>query len=309
MTKSPTLKLIQLAGCLLSLLFYLSACSIVGGGAQEATPTPMPTSSVPDMEVITPQACLVAEQRMIRVEEPQGDLISWSPEGDSVAYIASTTGSSWNVGELSLLSAPKFDSPIRLATGAAGELTWAPDASAIAYLGLRRSDNLYTIGLAYPNGRTSQDLFPDEAARTDDYSSQKAVLEWLDSNQLRVLVSCGTDCMQTLDIAVLTGLTRIVADPIQRTWDMWSVHTYLPSPIPPEYTELSGLLNWSWDEQRVAYIDQAGNAWVINTNDGKLYPLDIGQYGTATETDWSFDNQYLAVQVDQQIMIFSFNCP
>ncbi|HSB65107.1 MAG TPA: hypothetical protein VLD65_00930, partial [Anaerolineales bacterium] len=128
----------------------------------EATITPMPTSSIPDMQVIPTEACLVAEQEMIRVENPQGDLISWSPVDDTVAYIASTPGSSWNVGELNIASAPLFVSPARLANQVAGELTWAPDASSIAYLGLRRSDNLYTIGLAYPDGRVSRDLFPDE---------------------------------------------------------------------------------------------------------------------------------------------------
>ncbi len=307
--KLPSARSIKLLGGILGLLFSFSACTILGGGTQDPTPTPMPTSSVPDKEVIAAQACLVAQQRMIRVDEPQGDLIAWSPIDNTVAYIAATTGSSWNIGELSLLSAAKFDPPIRLATGVAGELTWSPDASAIAYLGLRRSDNLYTIGLAYPNGRISQDLFPDETARTDDYSSQKAILEWMDSNRLRVLVSCGTDCMQTLDLAVQTGLSSIVADPIQRTWDMWSVQNYHPSNLPSEYAALSGQLNWSWDEQHIAYIDKAGNTWVINVNDGNLYSLDIGQYGTATETDWSFDNQYLAVHVDQQLMIFSFNCP
>ncbi len=308
MTQLPPLRMIKLAGCLLCLLFSISACTVFGGGAQDATATPLPTSSVPDMQVIPPQACLVAEQTMIRVEEPQGDLISWSPEDDKVAYIAATKGSSWNVGELNLLSAPEFDTPVRLATGVAGELTWSPDASAIAYLGLRRSDNLYTIGLAYPNGHTSQDLFPDEAARTDDYSSQKSILEWMDSSRLRIMVSCGNDCMQTLDMTVQGGLSRVVGDPIQRFWDIWSVRTYHPSIIPQAYTDLSGQLNWSWDDQRIAYIDKAGNAWVISADSDSLYPLDIGQYGTATETDWSPDNKYLAVQVDQKLKIFSFKC-
>jgi hypothetical protein len=251
----------------------------------------------------------VAEQGMIRVDHPQGDLIAWSPTADMVAYIASTQGSSWNVGELNILSALKFDTPIRLATQAAGELSWAPDASAIAYLGLRRADNLYTIGLAYPNGRTSKDLVPGEAAKTDDYSSQKSILEWLNPGRLRVLVSCGVNCLQMLDYGVLSGLSTPFGDPIERYWDMWSVHTFHPDVLTLEISKLSGQLNWSPDENRIAYIDENGNAWVIMADAGSLYPLDIGQYGTATETDWSYDNQYLAVQADQNLMIFSFQCP
>jgi hypothetical protein len=261
------------------------------------------------MQVISPQACQVAEQRMIRVEEPQGDLISWSPTADTVAFIAATQGSSWNVGELNLLSPPGFDTPVRLATGVAGDLTWAPDASTIAYLGLRRSDNLYTIGLAYPTGRASQDLFPDEAAQTDDYSSQKSILDWIDSARLRVLVSCGINCMQTVVLDVQSGLSSQVGDPIQRSWDTWSVHTNQPASIPTEYANLPGQLNWAPDNQHIAYIDGAGNVWVVNAGSGSLYPLEIGQYGTATETDWSSDSQYLAVQVDQYLKIFSFKCP
>jgi hypothetical protein len=308
MMKVPRKSWAMMAGCFVFLLFAISACSILGSGDQQPTPTAMPTSSVSDMQVISPQACLVIEHGMINVDEPQGNLISWSPDADTLAYIASTTASSWNVGELSLLSAPDFDSPQALASGAAGELLWSPDGSKIAYLGLRRSDNLYTVSLVSPTGGTIYDLFPGETARTDDYSSQKSILQWLDDDQLRIMVSCGLDCMQTIDISVASGNSSLVGDPIQRTWGMWSAQTHHPSSIPEEFTNLPGQLNWSWDEQHIAYIDERDNAWVINTNNSTLYPLDTGQYGMAIETDWSYDDQYLAVQVDRSLKIFSFNC-
>jgi hypothetical protein len=301
--------LIRLAVFLAGISLGLAACTVVGGPGDEATATLEPTASIAGLPVVPSQACQVAEQAMIRVENPQGNLIAWSPVADTIAYIASTQGSSWNVGELNILSAPKFDTPDRLATQVAGELTWAPDASSLAYLGLRRSDNLYTIGLAYPNGRASIDLFPGEAARTDNYSSEKSILEWRSAGQLRVLISCGINCLQTLDIGVLSGLSTKVGDPIERPWDMWAPHTYHPSPIPTQYSGLTGQLNWSWDNQRIAYIDNNANAWVINLASGTLFSLDIGQYASATETDWSFDNQYLAVQVDQYLRVYSFNCP
>ncbi len=246
---------------------------------------------------------------MIRVQHPQGDLISWSPLTDSVAYIASTLGSSWNVGELNLLSAPKFDSPDRLATQAAGELTWSPDGSSIAYLGLRLSDNLYTIGLAFPDGRVSRDLFPGEAARTDNYASQKAILEWLDSDRLRVLTSCGINCLQGLDITTSAGLSSPTADTIQQPWDMWAAHTNHPPQIPSDYADLPGQLNWSPDFRQIAYIDERGGLWIIDDEGASSYPVDIGAYATATETDWSFDGHYLAAHVDQNLKIFTFDCP
>jgi hypothetical protein len=261
------------------------------------------------LQVIPGTACMVAEQVMIMVENPQGDLISWSPVDNTVAYIASTADASWNVGELNSLTAPQFNNPTRLANQVAGELTWAPDASSIAYLGLRRSDNLYTICLAYPDGRASRDLFPDEAARSDAYSSQKSILEWINPAVLRVFVSCGLNCLQTEDIGLLSGLASKVGDPVERNWDLFAPHTNHPSIIPKAYANLSGQLNWSWDNRHIAYIDDHGNAWVINIDSETIYPLGIGQYGTATETDWSYDNKYLAVQVDQNLMIFSFQCP
>jgi hypothetical protein len=291
------------------LLFTLSSCTILGGASGKDTPTPLPTSIIPGLQVVSPQACLVTEQRMIRVENPQGDLISWSPTGNTVAYVASTQGSSWNVGELNILTAPLFDNPERLGTQVAGELAWSPNATTIAYLGLRRSDTLYTIGLAYPDRRPSKDLFPGEAARTYDFSSQKAILEWIDDGRLRVYTSCGLDCMQEVDFGVITGLSTQKGDPVQRDWKLWSVHTNQPITIPSEYVDLPGQLNWSPDESQIAYVDEDGYLWIINVGTGELYPLDIGAYGTATETDWSYDNQYLAVHVDQNLMIFSFKCP
>ena len=287
----------------------ISSCTFLGGTKGGVTPSPMPTSSISGLQVISPEACLVAERGMIRVEHPQGDLISWSPLTNTVAYIASTQGSSWNVGELDILSAPLFDNPERLATQAAGELAWSPNGITLAFLGLRRSDNLYTIGLAYPGGLASKDLFPGEAARTDDFSSQKAIIEWMDDGRLKVNTSCGIDCMQAMVFGVISGLSTPIGDPIHPEWDLWSVSTNHPATIPLEYANLAGQLNWSPDEDHIAYIDGAGNAWVINVGTGNLYPLDIGAYSTATETDWSYDSQYLAVHVDQNLKIFSFKCP
>ena len=309
MLRSRSITIIKIAAILTCFLLSLSACSILGGSPADATPTPAPTSSIPGLQVIPSQACLVAEHAMIRVYQPQGDLIAWSPTNDTLAYIASTQGSSWNVGELTLLTAPLFDTPERLATQVAGELSWSPLATFISFLGLRRSDNLYTIGLAYPDGRASIDFFPGEAARTDSYASQKVVLGWLDEGRLRVFTSCGIDCLQGLDIGVLSGLTLPTGDPIERIENLWAVTTNHPVTIPLAYADLVGQLNWSPDEKQIAYIDDNGYVWIIDVNTGSLYPLDIGTYGTATETDWSFDGKYLAVQVDQLLKIFSFDCP
>ncbi len=293
----------------LVVLATLAGCSVLNRGSPQVTATPIPTSIIQGLQVIPPQTCQVAAQDMIRVERPQGDLIAWAPDKDTVAYIASTLGSSWNVGDLYLLSGPRFDSPVRIATQTAGELTWSPDGSSIAYLGLRLSDNLYTIGLAYPNGRIPLDLFPGEAARTDSYASQKAILQWVDSGRLRIVTSCGLDCLQAIDFAIPSGIFAPLTGQIPRTWDFWSVHNNQPAEIQPLLADLKGQLNWSPDERRIAHIDENGNIWIIDEDTKGIFPLDLGFYGTATETDWSYDSQYLAVHVDQNLRIFSFNCP
>jgi len=296
------------AGYFACLVTSLAACTVFGGAAVAITPTPVPTAIISGFEVTPPQACQMAEQGMIRVQAPQGDLISWSPSSDTVAFIASTLGSSWNVGDLNLLTAPKFDVPERIATQVAGELSWSPNGTSIAYLGLRLSDNLYTIGLAYLDGSVSKDLFPGEAARTDSYSSQKAILEWMDASRLKVLTSCGANCLQGVDISIPSGASSPSANTHQKLSDVWAVNTHHPAQIPSVYADLKGQLNWSPDESLIAYIDENGNAWIINDQTGSLYPLDIGAYATATESDWSFDSHYLAVQVDQKLKIFTFEC-
>ncbi|MGE5123015.1 MAG: hypothetical protein ACM3H7_00735, partial [Acidobacteriaceae bacterium] len=187
-------------GFLVSISIVITGCTVFGSSSKQVTPTSLPASPIPGLHVVSSHACQVAEQVMIRVEHSQGDLISWSPLTDSLAYIGTSSGSSWNVGDLDLLSAPLFDVPDRIATQAAGELTWSPLGTSIAYLGLRLSDNLYTVGLAYIDGRAAKDLFPGEAARTDGFSSQKSVSEWIDPDHLRVFSSCGVDCMQGLDL-------------------------------------------------------------------------------------------------------------
>lgn len=287
----------------------LWACSFFSTKPDQPIPTPIPTSSIPGLQVVSPQACQVAEQGMIRTEYPQGDLISWSPQTNTVAYVASTRASSWNVGDLNLLVAPKFDAPDRIASRVAGELTWSPDGSSIAYLSLRSSDNLYTIGLAYTDKRVSNDLFPGEAARSDGYSSQKAILEWVDQSRLRVFTSCGSNCLQGLDITIPDGRISSTGDSIVRIRDLWAAHTYHPAQVPAALAGLVGQLNWSPDESKIAYINEQGDVWIINETSDSQYPLEIGSYGTATETDWSHDSQYLAVQVDRNLKIFSFECP
>ena len=288
-------------------LVFLTACG--GLGVDEATPTPLPTSSLPGLVTVQPQLCRLAELPMLRVDQPQGDLLAWSPEGNILAYLAPETGATWMVGRLMTVSEPAFDSPVELAGYVAGDLAWSPDGSRLAYLSLRRGDSLYSVGVAYPQGGLPQDMFAGEAARTDEWSSQKAVLGWEDNNRLRVQVSCGLDCVQMVEVNVVASTQMPLGDPTQRSWDWWDYTLNQPEQLPVDYQDFMQKANWTPDGARLVYLDARLDAWVVNLEDSTQFILDTGGYLAVSETDWSADGRYLAVQAEDWLFIFSSDCP
>jgi hypothetical protein len=288
-------------------LVFLTACG--GLGVDEATPIPLPTSSLPGLVTIQPQLCRLAELPMLRVDQPQGDLLAWSPEGNILAYLAPETGSTWMVGRLMTVSEPAFASPVELASYVAGDLAWSPDGSRLAYLSLRRGDRLYSVGVAYPQGGLPQDMFPGEAARTDEWSSQKAVLGWEDNNRLRTQVSCGLDCVQMVEVNVVAATQMPLGDPTQRSWNWWDYTLNQPEQLPVAYQDFMQKANWAPGGARLVYLDARLDAWVVNLEGGTQFILDTGGYLAVSETDWSPDGRYLAVQAEDWLFIFSSDCP
>jgi hypothetical protein len=283
-------------------MLFLTAC----GGAEfvEATPTPLPTSSLSGLVTVQPQMCPLAKLAMLRVDEPQGDLLAWAPGTATLAYLAPATGSTWMVGSLLAVSAPDFDTPQELADHAAGHLTWSPQGSALAFLSLRRSDGLFSVGVVYPQSGEVDDLFPGEAARTDEWSSQKAVREWRNEQSLLVEVSCGLDCVQSVQVTLPGGALTPLGDPVQRPWDWWNYRLNAGPELPVEYLPLVQEVNWSPDGSRVAYVDARRDAWVILLDEQVQFPLPTGGFLSVSETDWSADGKYLAAQAEDWLFIF-----
>jgi len=56
-------------------------------------------------------------------------------------------------------------------------------------------------------------------------------------------------------------------------------------------------------------LDARLDAWVANLDDGTQFILDTGGYLAVSETDWSADGRYLAVQAEDWLFIFSSDCP
>jgi hypothetical protein len=293
---------ISLAAMLLSALLILTACG--GTDFEKPTPTPLPTSSLPGLVTVEPRLCRVAKLPMLRVDQPQGDMLAWAPGSQTLAYLAPATGSTWMVGTLMTVSAPDFDTPLDLTDYAAGHLTWSPQGSALAYLSLRRSDGLYSVGVVYPQRGEVVDLFPGEAARTDDWSSQKAIDRWRNEQSLLVKVSCGLDCVQTVQVALATGVITPLGDPVQRAWDWWDYRLNPGEALPGDTQDFVQQVNWSPDGQRLVYVDRRADAWVVSLDEQIQFPLDTGSYLSVSETDWSQDGEYLAVQAEDWLFIF-----
>ena len=292
-------------GLLLGLL-WLTACG--GAGLQQPTLTPLPTSSLPGLGTVAPRLCTLAKLPMLRADAPQGDMLAWAPEADTLAYLAPTAGSTWLVGTLVTVSAPDFAAATELADYAAGHLTWSPQGSMLAFLSLRRSDGLYSVAVVTPGTGEVRDLFPGEAARTDEWSSQKAVRTWLNEQSLQVEVSCGLDCVQRMLAMLPSGTITAFGDPLQRPWDWWAYRLNSGPALPADYQEFVTQVNWAPDGERMVYIDVRRDAWVVLVDEGVQFPLPTGGFLAVSETDWSADGDYLAVQAEDWLFIFG-DCP
>ena len=303
----PRLVRLILVAALLPLLFTLTACG--GAGFEQPTATPLPTSSLPGLDTVEPRLCQVAKLPMLRAEKPQGDMLAWAPEENTLAYLAPTTGSTWLVGTLMTISAPDFAAPAELADYVAGHLTWSPQGSALAFINLRRSDGLYSVAVVTPQTGEVSDLFSGEAARTDEWSSQKAVRVWLNEQTLQVEVSCGLDCVQGMLATLPSGTLSPFGDPIQRPWDWWAYRLNSGPELPENYLEFVEQVNWAPDGTRLAYVDARRDAWVLLVDEGVQFPLPTGGFLAVTETDWSADGAYLAVQAEDWLFIFGEDCP
>ena len=294
------------AGLLLAGLLWLTACG--GADFEQPTATPLPTSSLPGLVTIEPRLCTLAKLPMLRVDEPQGDMLAWAPEEDTLAYLGPTTGSTWLVGTLMTVSAPDFAAPVELADYAAGHLTWSPQGSVLAFLSLRRSDGLYSVAVVTPQTGAVRDLFPGEAARTDEWSSEKAVRAWLNEQTLQVEVSCGLDCVQRMLATLPSGTLTPFGDLFQRPWDWWAYRLNSGPELPEEYQGLVAQVNWAPDGTRLVYVDARRDAWVLLVDQGEQFPLPTGGFLSVSETDWSASGAYLAVQAEDWLFIFG-DCP
>jgi len=281
--------------------------------AGTTTPTTPPhriPSTFINPHTIPPQACLLADLPIINGTLSQLHRFAWSPTGDGLAYVGPAEPADSLTGPLMLVAAPRFDTPQPLASSAAGDPTWSPDGSQIAFVAFRSNDQLSTIITITVNGGPDlRDLLPGDMARTDPGTGYKAIDGWLDE-RLVVLTNCGTGCRRPwyLDFrkSTMEPIFPLSLQGISYAWspDRTAVvvtsganhQIGVISDMGREISWLSGhgapdpawtpfwtfFADWSPDSSRFLFLRQPDNAseppelWVWNIRTGEGSPLLSG---------------------------------
>jgi hypothetical protein len=298
---------------LIGMTVFLAGCLGTTGSGQPATGgeltiTPTTISIVlPEYKTVPFPFCEIASYPVIRTSTVQGDQIAWAPKTDRIAFIASNSGSQWNLGDLSFVSIPANLTPIRLAQYAVGNLSWSPGGIYLAFVSLRTADGVYTLEAATPDGKETVDFFPGEAAKTDAWASPKIVQQWQDDQHLQGLTSCGLVCAQPVDIDINNRIQKASGDPIRTIIDFWKVHHNLPDPAPAILKDALEI-NWSPDSSRAVYFDKRGNVWVVTPETGSQFQIPLPTWDTPYEGGWSADGRFLALRAGFTLHLYDSIC-
>lgn len=322
----PKASLIRKLCTLFLAAFFLSACGLVPGTQaapvnESGTPVPTPTRDPSGYQAITAQSCKLADWAAMQSNKPQGDLIAWRPGSTDIAYLAPAERSSWYIGELALSTGPGFKQKVDLAPTilASGDLTWSPAGERLAFLAYRPNENLYTVMTVRPDGSELTDLFPNDLARTDGRTSQKAIIGWKSEHTLQVITSCGEECRQAYDIdidsmAASQEGSLLTPTPVPNYHDLvgnLQMHRNTLETNPDfkleQFPKGMNRPNWSPDERMIAYLDKRGILWLLTIQDKTNYLLDIG-LRDVYETQWAANNHYLAIRAEDRIFLFQVPC-
>ena len=300
------------------LAWLLTACSAISTGT-DPTPTPTPEVTPEGMSIsagfhsVSPQACLLRELDTISVFSDQGDLLAWAPDGEHLAYLGPQENTRACLGSLSVISAPDFKEQLNLEENVSGNLKWSPDSKQLAFVALRGSEAQYTVGISQADGSGHFDLFSNTAVKTDEWSSQKAVLGWEDQDHLDVLASCGSSCQQIMRFDVRTQTVEEVAPSeikLSEALSIWgqpegeatATPVVLPTSIPAR-DEVAA----SPKGDPVAYVDGNGLLWILSLKEHTQYPIDLGRF-EVREVKWSPEGDMLAVRTDYKVLIYAIGC-
>lgn len=255
--------------------------------------SPLPTQLAGEgLSVVGTKACQVQKLVSVQVDKPQGDMAAWSPAGNTLAYV--TPGNEkwgWFVGNLVLLDVPNnkvtyTTSDIRVA----GDLTWSPDGKKLAFVVLDPTEKIYNVDILDLESQAITELFSVADARTDEWSSPKGINQWISANLLEVMSSCGVDCSRAYDYN--TATSQMITGSEGRKQDDHSLEVSSGGASP----------DGTWQ----VTVDTKDNVWLSAA--GKHQASIILTGNTVGEIKWSGDSSYLALRVDEAVLIFEPVC-
>lgn len=298
--------------------------------SQSATLTAMvtPTSIPPTLdlkgnEVLENQALGPYEVVCISIIEDRlnGGIMEWADDAPLLAYVAPENRYwGWFSGDAVVLNfaddakvpdeygnIPQGLSPSELSTTdlhAFGDFAFSPDHSRLAFVALRQSEKLYTVMVASLDSglKNVVDLFPDAAAETDAYASDKSVIRWINDNIVQVASSCGIDCEQIYNADVRTGaLTR--EEQVRKHGHDGRVQENHVKEYDDRNYPVMNNANWSPDENFVFYTDARYQTWIIRESSKQQYQLPVDGRDVL-QTRWSTDSRFLAIRYEDKIEVY-----
>lgn len=308
--------------CIIPLFLMLGACSSKPKTVINSTPTSVVTPT-PEVSIllkpgvfsstkIPADNCLLGTTSTIDIQDPQGDLVAWSPVQNTIAYVAPATGSSWSwyLGDLVTISNLSAVRTYTVSNGGIfGDITWSPDGKTIAFIARRFADNTFTVMTLHTDTGKLTDLFPDKEAHTDSLTSPKGIDKWVDNTNLIVSTSCDGDCVELIKVNALNGAKEAYSTGKIRKKDDHSldITNLQPTSIPTSYPTMTDP-NWAPDSaiNALIYFDENGNAQFIS-GQSTPEPLGFGYYRNG-EIKWSYDSKFVAMRLDDNLYIYKADC-
>jgi WD40 repeat protein len=283
---------------LITALALLAGCSALAGQMNrvtqtvEATATPIALPTQLSIQTrVESQTCQVAELVAIQTDKPQGDLLAWSPTGHELAFVEPVNQySGFYIGEVSIYDAAKKKSVFTTKNHAVfGDLTWSPDGSSLAFAALDQTVGIYTVQTVTIADGLEVDIFGD-AAKTEDYASQKGILSWTNESELIVTSICGSDCVRLFQYNSVSQTLNTQKD------IRYNENTSLN--LVNDLTSPDG--KWAID------VDNKNNTWLTSTQNNRISLLLAAT--SLKEEKFSKDSQYLAIRTADKVLIYQLGC-
>ena len=288
------------------------------------TPTSIPPTldlkgnEVLEFENLTPYQVVCVS---ILEDRIHGGIMEWADDAPIFAYVAPANRYwGWFSGDAVVLNfsdeakvpdefgnIPEGFSPYEISTTdlhVFGDFGFSPDHSRLAFTALRQSEKLYTIFVAsYDAGlKDAVDLFPDTLAETDEYSSDKSVIGWVNNNVVRVASSCGIDCERIYTADVRTGTLTFEEEVRKHGHEGREQPNHIIEYDDRNYPAMNNA-NWSPNDQFLFYTDARYQTWIIREETKQQYLLPVDGRDVL-QTRWSADSRFIAIRFEERIEIY-----